>query len=181
MPGQPDRASLLRMTPEQASTIAGFLLPQIEQEIQTTARVIAAVPDDKKDYCPAPKCMTASILAEHLLGADMWFLESVLNGAFGAHPETKERSSAELAAEYARRGAELIGKIKQLSGEQLAKDVKFHTMTLPNVTYLGIMQKHSVHHRGQLSAYLRPMGAKVPSIYGGSADEPLTDAATDNK
>jgi hypothetical protein len=69
------------MTPEQASTIAGFLLPQIEQEIQTTARVIAAVPDDKKDYCPAPKSMTAGALAEHLLGADMWFLESVLNGA----------------------------------------------------------------------------------------------------
>ena len=155
------------MTPEQASTIAGFLLPQIEQEIQTTARVIAAVPDDKKDYYPAPKSMTAGTLAEHLLGADMWFLESVLNGSFGAHPEPKERSSAELAAEYAR--------------EQLAKDVKFHTMTLPNVTYLEIMQKHSVHHRGQLSAYLRPMGAKVPSIYGGSADEPITDAATDSK
>jgi uncharacterized damage-inducible protein DinB len=169
------------MTPEQASTVAAFLLPQIEQEIQTTARVLAAVPDDKKDYCPAPKCMTARTLAEHLLGADMWFLESVLNGNFGAHPEPKENSSAELAAEYARRGSELIGKIKQMSGEQLAKDVKFHTMNLPNVAYLEIMQKHSVHHRGQLSAYLRPMGAKVPSIYGGSADEPLTDVATDSK
>ena len=163
------------MTPEQASTIAGFLLPQIEQEIQTTARVIAAVPDDKKDYSPASKCMSAGTLAEHLLGADMWFLESVLNGAFGAHAEPKKLSSAELAAEYARRGAELIGKIKQMSGEQLAKDVKFHTMTLPNVTYLEIMQKHSVHHRGQLSAYLRPMGANVPMIYEPSSNKAMAN------
>jgi uncharacterized damage-inducible protein DinB len=36
---------------------------------------------------------------------------------------------------------------------------------------------HSIHHRGQLSAYLRPMGAKVPSIYGGSADEPFDATA----
>jgi uncharacterized damage-inducible protein DinB len=49
---------------------------------------------------------------------------------------------------------------------------------LPRVTYLQFMQKHMVHHRGQLSAYLRPMGAKVPSIYGGSADEPMTTEAS---
>jgi uncharacterized damage-inducible protein DinB len=167
------------MTPEQASIIAGFLLPQIEEEIKTTARVLAAVPDDKKDYCPDSKCMTASTLAEHILTADMWFLESVINGEFGAYPEEKKASSAELSAEYARRGAELVSKIKALSGEHLAKDIQFHTFNFPNVTYLQFMQKHSVHHRGQLSAYLRPMGAKVPSIYGGSADEPFTAPASD--
>jgi uncharacterized damage-inducible protein DinB len=43
--------------------------------------------------------------------------------------------------------------------------------------YLNLSLKHSVHHRGQLSAYLRPMGAKVPSIYGPSADEPLQAAS----
>jgi uncharacterized damage-inducible protein DinB len=44
-------------------------------------------------------------------------------------------------------------------------------MTLPAYVYLSFVQNHSVHHRGQLSAYLRPMGGKVPSIYGPSADE----------
>ena len=169
------------MTPEQASAIAAFLLPQIEGEIKTTARVLAAVPDDKKEYSPDPKSMTAGTLAEHLLLADMWFLESVINGSFGAYPEPKKYSSAEIAAEYEKRGAELLARIKELSAEHLAKDVTFHTFTHPNVVYLEFMQKHSVHHRGQLSTYLRPMGAKVPSIYGSSADESMTAAASESK
>ncbi|MGA3241300.1 MAG: DinB family protein [Bryobacteraceae bacterium] len=45
------------------------------------------------------------------------------------------------------------------------------------MAYLNIGLKHTVHHRGQLSSYLRPMGAKVPSIYGPSADEPRKAAA----
>ena len=42
----------------------------------------------------------------------------------------------------------------------------------PAVIYLSFLIRHQVHHRGQLSVYLRPMGAKVPAIYGGSFDEP---------
>jgi uncharacterized damage-inducible protein DinB len=51
-------------------------------------------------------------------------------------------------------------------------------MNMPNVMYLGFMTNHSVHHRGQLSTYLRAMNAHVPSIYGGSADEPFEMPAT---
>jgi uncharacterized damage-inducible protein DinB len=42
---------------------------------------------------------------------------------------------------------------------------------LPAYAYLSFVEKHSIHHRGELVTYLRPMGSKVPSIYGGSADE----------
>jgi uncharacterized damage-inducible protein DinB len=49
----------------------------------------------------------------------------------------------------------------------------FGMFNLPAVMYLQFMLNHSIHHRGQLSSYLRPMGAKVPSIYGGSFDEPM--------
>ena len=44
---------------------------------------------------------------------------------------------------------------------------------LPAVFYLGTLNNHSIHHRGELVTYLRPMGSKVPAIYGGSYDEPL--------
>jgi uncharacterized damage-inducible protein DinB len=44
---------------------------------------------------------------------------------------------------------------------------------LPAVLYLGFLNNHTIHHRGELSTYLRPMGSKVPSIYGGSYDEPF--------
>jgi len=170
------------MTPDQASVIAGFLIPQIEQEVQTTARVLSAVPDDKKDYTPHATCTKAGDLAEHIAGADLWFLEGVLAGAFGAFPDPTGLPTAELAARYTAKAGEILGKIKELSSEDLAKPVQFFHMTMPNVMYLQFMQKHSVHHRGQLTAYLRPMGAKVPSIYGGSADEPFqAAAASDSK
>jgi uncharacterized damage-inducible protein DinB len=58
-----------------------------------------------------------------------------------------------------------------LSVEQLTKIVDFRGIfQLPAVLYLQFLLKHTIHHRGQLSMYLRPMGAKVPSIYGESYD-----------
>ena len=67
-----------------------------------------------------------------------------------------------------------LAKVKALSGEDLAKVISFfNVFNLPNVMYLNFMNSHSIHHRGQLSTYLRAMNAHVPSIYGGSADEPF--------
>ena len=61
--------------------------------------------------------------------------------------------------------------LTKLSDEQLLKIVDFRGMfQLPAVSYLGFVLHHSIHHRGQLSMYLRPMGAKVPAMYGESFD-----------
>ena len=49
----------------------------------------------------------------------------------------------------------------------------FGLMQWPAVSYLGLANNHGIHHRGQLSAYLRALGSKVPALYGGSADEPF--------
>ena len=58
-----------------------------------------------------------------------------------------------------------------VTGEQLTKIINFRGIfQLPAVVYVQIALNHSIHHRGQLSMYLRPMGAKVPSIYGESYD-----------
>jgi uncharacterized damage-inducible protein DinB len=171
------------MTPQEARIIADFLVPQIEQEVQTTARVLAAVPEDKKDYTPESrcetKCMTAGELVRHIAETDIWFLEGIIKGEFSQEPPVSSGSVSQIAADYPKRMNELLAQVKQLSPDQLAKGVQFFTWNLPNATYLQFLQKHSVHHRGQLSAYLRPMGAKVPSIYGGSADEPFTAAAAE--
>src|SRR5207245_10146343 len=62
-------------------------------------------------------------------------------------------------------------KLTKLSREQLLKIVDFRGLfQLPAVMYLNLLLHHSIHHRGQLSMYLRPMGAKVPAIYGESYD-----------
>jgi uncharacterized damage-inducible protein DinB len=169
------------MTSQEARIIVDFLLPQVEQEVQTTAKVLAAVPEDKKDYIPESKCetkcMSASELVQHIASSDLWFLEGIVNGEFAPESGAIEGSVSDIANKYKTRAAELLERIKKLPAQHMAKDVQFFTWNLPNATYLQFMQKHSVHHRGQLSAYLRPMGAKVPGIYGGSADEPMTAAA----
>ena len=167
------------MTPEQALGILQFLRPQLLQELATTRRVLAAVPDDKGDYKPAPENMSALELATHIATVEVWFLESVLQGAFADAPPAAEiKTASDVVAFYESRVPRLIEKLTELDGETLAKGVQFYDWNLPNVVYLQFLQKHTIHHRGQLSVYLRPMGAKVPSIYGGSYDEPYQAAST---
>lgn len=66
-----------------------------------------------------------------------------------------------------------MSKIEACKRDDLVKEINFAVFTLPAISYIGLMLSHSVHHRGQLSTYLRPMGSKIPRIYGGSADEPI--------
>ena len=162
------------MSPEQALTIAQFLIPMAEMESATTRKVLAAVPDEGSDYRPGEKSMSGAELAFHIAVTEIWFLESILKGEFaneGGPPPAPKPSEA--VALYDAKVPALIARVKELSGEQLAKDTKFFVWTNPMVQYLLFYLNHSIHHRGQLSAYLRPMGAKVPGIYGGSADEPM--------
>jgi hypothetical protein len=73
----------------------------------------------------------------------------------------------------------IADKIGALSGEKLAAPANFfNVFNLPLVLYMDFWIKHTVHHRGQLSMQLRAMNARVPDIYGGSADEPFAMPAT---
>ena len=165
------------MQPDQAKIFRDVYVSQLKMEHTATKRTIAAVPEGKGDYTPHPTNMTATALAWHLASSELWFLDSVANGKFefGGDRSRPEgvNTGAEIAAWYETAFAKNIERIEALSGEELAKDVSFAMFNDPAVTYLSFAIRHSVHHRGQLSAYLRPMGAKVPSIYGGSADEPF--------
>jgi uncharacterized damage-inducible protein DinB len=72
----------------------------------------------------------------------------------------------------------VLGELRAAPADTLAKEVDFFgMMKAPAVVFLAMAQNHSVHHRGQLAAYLRAMGSAVPAIYGGSADEPSQAAA----
>ncbi len=77
-----------------------------------------------------------------------------------------------MAAWYAERFEKNLDGLTKLRSEQLLKVVDFRGIfQRPAVTFLQLAMMHSIHHRGQLSTYLRPMGAKVPSIYGESYDD----------
>jgi uncharacterized damage-inducible protein DinB len=166
------------LSPDQAYGLAQFLIPRIEDESKATARVLAVVPDDKADYRPHEKNMTAGELVGHIAFVEMWFLEGIAKGAFDQPDDSSvlKMKPSEVTALYERKIPELLEHVKALTGEQLAKQIQFFNFNLPAALYLNFAQVHSIHHRGQLSVYLRPMGAKVPAIYGGSADEPMTAA-----
>jgi uncharacterized damage-inducible protein DinB len=75
-----------------------------------------------------------------------------------------------------------IASVEKASGETLAKMIDFRGMfQMPAVAFLQLSQSHTVHHRGQLSMYLRPVGAKVPSIYGESYDATQDRLAKEGK
>ena len=161
--------------PSQASFLRDFLLPQLKAEHAVTLRVLSAVPLENEGYRPNPKSRTALELARHIALVEIWFLDAVIDQRFGEIESLVEpmQNCEEVARWYAANGARRIGILEALSGVQLATRVSyFNLRNDPAVAYLNIAIRHSVHHRGQLSAYLRAMGAKVPAIYVESADEP---------
>ncbi len=162
------------MNPEFAVAFRDMELANLKQESATTRRVIQAVPDARKDYRPDPKYMTAHELAWHIVSAEVSLLEGVAARQFatgGPRPE-KPGTIADILAWYDGHLPKTLDKVKAMSGPELTTIVEFAgVMKFPAVAYLRLVDVHSVHHRGQLSTYLRPMGAKVPSIYGPSADE----------
>ena len=149
-------------------------LPGLKNEHRITKSVIEAIPLDKSDYRPDAVSKSALDLAWHIVATEVVFTDAVATGAFDFSPKPRPQSiknSADLAAWYAEDFAARVDKLAKLTPEQLLKVVDLRGMfQLPAVMFLGLVQQHSIHHRGQLSMYLRPMGAKVPSIYGESYD-----------
>jgi uncharacterized damage-inducible protein DinB len=164
-PIQPDQASFL---------LHGIYLPALKNEQRITASVIEAIPPGKSDYRPDEISRSALDLAWHIAFAEMRFMDAVSNGEFDFSPKPRPDSINNPAAllEWYREGFEQrFEKLAKLSPEQLLKIVDFRGIfQLPAVMYLNFVLNHTIHHRGQLSMYLRPMGAKVPSIYGESYD-----------
>ena len=75
------------MTPDQARAVANAVGEQLKNEWKTTSKVIAAVPNNKRDYKPDPNGRSAWELATHMAGADVWFLDGVINGKFDSPDE----------------------------------------------------------------------------------------------
>ena len=156
-----------------------LLLQELEQEAQTTRRVLERVPDDRLAWKPHDKSMSLGQLALHIASVPGAIAEISQISPF---PLPKfEQPSAASAAELIPALEESLGKartiLRRLDDADLAKiwrvvDGDREVMTIPVGAVLrSIMLNHWYHHRGQLSVYLRQVGVPVPSIYGPSADE----------
>ena len=173
------------LTPDQAKFLLACVLPTIKMEHAITKGVIQAIPLDKGDYRPDAVSKTALELGWHIVAAEKRFLSGICVGVFDYTPINRPDSinnSAKIAAWFDETFNANIQKVEQLSGEQLAHIIDFRGLfQFPAVAYLQFAQNHSIHHRGQLSMYLRPMGAKVPSIYGESYDATQARLAKEGK
>lgn len=161
-------------TPEQAQGLAMFFFKSLESEFQITKRVLAAVPENQLQFKLGDKGKTAQDLMWHIVESEVWFGNGISSLSFGppTEPDGKPTTVAGMVARFEKDVPAALEKVKAMTGEQLATSVNFFDMmNMPAVTYLSFWVNHTVHHRGQLSSYLRAMNARVPSIYGPSADE----------
>jgi uncharacterized damage-inducible protein DinB len=126
------------------------------------------------DYRPDPITRSAIELAWHIVAAENRFLEAVAEGKFDLSPRDRPadvRTPADVSRWHEQRTGENLERLRAVPGEQLIKVIDFRGIVrFPAVVFVTIGLNHTIHHRGQLSMYLRPMGSKVPSIYGESYD-----------
>jgi uncharacterized damage-inducible protein DinB len=151
-----------------------MLLRVLKNESRTTKSVIAAVPSHNLDYRPHQYSKTANELLRHLAAADNFFLKSVIDGVFVPDSVTipeSVRTPADVAEWYEQTHANNCEALSTLPPDNLVKILDFRgRVQAPAYAFLQTGLAHAIHHRGQLSTYLRPMGGKVPVIYGESYD-----------
>ena len=172
------------LQPEQGTFLLQMWMPSLKNEHRLTKSVIEAIPRDKGDYRPDPTSKTALELAWHIVAAQHRFLGGIGAGVFDFSPINRPesvRNSADIAGWFGESFARNCERLAGLSGEELVKVLDFRGLfQLPAVMYLQFDMNHEIHHRGQLSTYLRPMGGKVPAIYGESYDSAEAKKAAGN-
>jgi len=149
-----------------------------KREHGTTLKVLRAFPGDKADYKPHPGNNTAKQIAWTFFVENNVMLAAIkgplqLGGGFPPAPAT----FAECITAYENSAREFMAQFEKMPESRLSEMVKFPSgknqmADYPVIDFLWFMFLDSIHHRGQLSVYIRPAGGKVPSIYGPSGDEP---------
>jgi uncharacterized damage-inducible protein DinB len=165
---------MMQMSTEQTAFLLQLELQAQKNEHGTTKRVIEAIPADKSDYRPDPCSKTAIELAWHITAAEHRFLAGISAGAFDFSPIHRPESvktPQDIANWLDHSFNENIQKMSAMTPEQAAKIIDFRGMfQWPAAAFSRFSLNHTIHHRGQLSAYIRAMGGRVPAIYGESYD-----------
>ena len=153
-------------------------LEALRQEHQTTRKVVDAFPADQSEFKPHPRSNSARLLVWTFAVEERLILAAITNqlnlgSGFPKAPESWD----EVVAAFEQNHADTVKTVEAASQEDLSGTVKFFTGPgavgdVPKMQFLWFMLCDQIHHRGQLSVYLRMAGGKVPSIYGPSADEP---------
>jgi uncharacterized damage-inducible protein DinB len=155
-------------------TLRDFYLKRAKAEFPVFLKVLRALPEDLS-YKPHDRSPSAEQLAWTVTN-EMKALNDVVDTGKCEWADSKPPSRNEMISMFEKLSTELLDKVAALdaAAQERKAEFLFHgkvVMEKPTVEFLWDFMFDAIHHRGQLSAYLRPMGAKVPSIYGPSADD----------
>ena len=152
-----------------------FFSQLCSSEYPKSLGVLQAMPADRLDYRPHGVCRSAKELVEHLIGHEGDLVELVQTGSIHHRNRVPFGTMDEAMTYYRREHEALESALPRLDDTRWEQVGKFmvgdHTlMEAPCHQLAFMMLLDAIHHRGQLSTYIRPMGGKVPAIYGPSAD-----------
>jgi uncharacterized damage-inducible protein DinB len=160
--------------------IADTLLPEFDNEMASTRKVLERVPDDKLTWKPHPKSWDMAHLAHHIANLPNWAAETMKTDSIDytnyqppAAPESSEEILAILDKNVVAARAALANADNEAYLRNWSLTANGQTFfTMPRVAVLrSFVMNHIIHHRGQLCVYLRLNDIPVPAIYGPSADE----------
>jgi len=141
------------------------------QESKTTRNVLARIPESSA-YRPDPRSRTAQEIAWQIVCEEKMLIEALESGQAEWVPLPMPDSMLDVLAEYERQSAEVLRRWEALPQSKWDGSLQFFGSERPASPMAWSFLFDIVHHRGQITTYLRPMGSTVPQIYGPSADEP---------
>jgi uncharacterized damage-inducible protein DinB len=161
-------------------TFSQALLPEFDEEMKNTRKILERVPDGTFDYQPHPKSMTLGRLASHVAELPGWGIMTLdrevleLDSSFKPHVA---KSAAELLEIFDKNVAEVRPRIEKATDADWAKmwSLKFNgqaVLSMPRGAVMrSVVMNHLIHHRAQLGVFLRLNNVAIPGVYGPSADE----------
>ena len=153
------------------------LLRLFNKEFATTIKVMKAYPEDKLSFTTHERSQTANkILSTFVF--EMFLIDSYVFGNTLDSSVFKDYAPAdllEIIADFKKNAEVIISKTEKLSETDLNKKVEFAGTEFKADEFMLMMLFDQIHHRGQMSVYIRLAGGKVPSVYGPSADDPTTN------
>jgi uncharacterized damage-inducible protein DinB len=140
-------------------------------ESKTTSKVLARIPEGS-NYRPDLKSRTAQEIAWQIVCEEKMIIEALEDGKAEWAPPQMPPTMKEVVDTYEKQSESIVNRLKSLPAERWDGKLEFFGQKRPASPMAWSFLFDIVHHRGQISTYLRPMGSTVPQIYGPSGDEP---------
>jgi uncharacterized damage-inducible protein DinB len=166
-----------------SGNFAAALIGELQMEAATTRKCLERIPAEKFDYAPHEKSMKMGRLAVHIAEMFGWTIEAVnkteLDFAKMDYKPFEPQTTEELVGFFDKITTEAVEALQAASDEAMMESWTLRNgdeiyFTMPRVQVLrGMVFNHIVHHRGQLSVYMRMNDIPVPALYGPSADEQM--------